>query len=114
MRQEEKVITFNCDMCGAENIKPQKLRHTEVFGYTPTEPKGVRVILEAFGNSGYCEHICEACADKAMAAAFAAEFERKKQYKFGNVTCSQCGGEFGPGDTGFSHCENHKHLPRLG
>jgi len=36
------------------------------------------------------------------------------QYKFPVVTCSQCGGEFGPGDHGFSHCENHKHLPRLG
>ena len=36
------------------------------------------------------------------------------EYRFNNVTCSQCGGEFGPGDNGFSHCENHKHLPRLG
>ena len=36
------------------------------------------------------------------------------EYKFGNVTCSNCGGEFGPGNHGFSHCENHKHLPRLG
>lgn len=34
-------------------------------------------------------------------------------YKFLNVVCSQCGGEFGPGNHGFSHCENHKHLPRL-
>ena len=36
------------------------------------------------------------------------------RYKFEQVSCSQCGGEFGPGDHGFSHCENHKHLPRLG
>ena len=28
--------------------------------------------------------------------------------KFANVFCSQCGQEFGPGDHGFSHCENHK------
>ena len=34
-------------------------------------------------------------------------------YRFLNVTCSQCGGEFGPADHEFSHCENHKHLPRL-
>ena len=27
--------------------------------------------------------------------------------KFANVSCSQCGREFGPGDSGFSHCENH-------
>ena len=22
--------------------------------------------------------------------------------------CSQCGGEFGPGDCGYSHCEHHR------
>jgi len=81
MRQEEKVIMFSCDMCGAENITPQELRHTEVFGYTPVDPKGVKVILKAFGNNGYCEHICESCADKTMAAAFSAEFDRKKEQK---------------------------------
>lgn len=27
--------------------------------------------------------------------------------RFENVTCSQCGGDFGPGDSGFSHCEDH-------
>ncbi|MBO4228037.1 hypothetical protein [Bradyrhizobium neotropicale] len=36
--------------------------------------------------------------------------------KFDDVSCSQCGGSFGPGDHGFSHCENHtpfksRHLP---
>lgn len=28
--------------------------------------------------------------------------------KFAKTYCSQCGGEFGPGDSGFSHCENHR------
>ena len=27
--------------------------------------------------------------------------------QFRNTFCSQCGKEFGPGDSGFSHCENH-------
>lgn len=27
---------------------------------------------------------------------------------FANVSCSQCGGDFGPGEHGFSHCKNHK------
>jgi hypothetical protein len=27
--------------------------------------------------------------------------------KFQNTFCSQCGGEFGPGDHGYSHCKNH-------
>jgi hypothetical protein len=29
-------------------------------------------------------------------------------FKFDNVFCSNCGRTFGPGDHGFSHCENHK------
>lgn len=40
--------------------------------------------------------------------------KRHHAYKYGETFCSQCGGEFGPGNEGFSHCENHKHLPRLG
>lgn len=27
--------------------------------------------------------------------------------RFENVSCSQCGQEFGPGNAGFSHCEDH-------
>jgi hypothetical protein len=27
--------------------------------------------------------------------------------RYENVSCSQCGRSFGPGDHGFSHCENH-------
>jgi hypothetical protein len=27
--------------------------------------------------------------------------------KFANVSCSQCGREFGPGDHGYSRCQDH-------
>lgn len=27
--------------------------------------------------------------------------------RFENVFCSQCGGSFGPGDSGYSHCSQH-------
>ncbi len=27
--------------------------------------------------------------------------------KFTSTSCSQCGKSFGPGDSGFSHCEDH-------
>ena len=27
--------------------------------------------------------------------------------KFQNTFCSQCGEEFGPGDSGYSHCQDH-------
>lgn len=30
--------------------------------------------------------------------------------KFDKTHCSQCGGEFGPGDSGFSHCDQHEQL----
>jgi hypothetical protein len=28
--------------------------------------------------------------------------------KFDKTFCSQCGGEFGPGDSGYSHCVDHE------
>jgi hypothetical protein len=28
-------------------------------------------------------------------------------HRFPNVSCSQCGNDFGPGDSGFSHCHDH-------
>lgn len=31
--------------------------------------------------------------------------------KFENVSCSQCGQDFGPGNHGFSHCEHHRSKP---
>lgn len=31
----------------------------------------------------------------------------KPAARFGNVHCSQCGGSFGPGNAGFSHCDDH-------
>jgi hypothetical protein len=30
--------------------------------------------------------------------------------RFDNTYCSQCGGEFGSGDSGFSHCDQHAGL----
>lgn len=33
--------------------------------------------------------------------------------KFQETFCSQCGGTFGPGDSGFSHCDQHEHLQNL-
>lgn len=27
--------------------------------------------------------------------------------RFANVSCSQCGGDFGPGNHGYSHCDTH-------
>ena len=32
----------------------------------------------------------------------------KTKPRFAVVFCSQCGGEFGPRDNGYSHCTDHK------
>jgi hypothetical protein len=38
-----------------------------------------------------------------------AEIDRlQKSPRFANTYCSQCGQNFGPGDSGFSHCEDHR------
>jgi len=34
--------------------------------------------------------------------------ERKKTFRFNSVSCSQCGRDFGPRDSGFSRCTDHK------
>lgn len=42
--------------------------------------------------------------------------------KFPKTYCSQCGSEFGPGDSGYSHCDQHPcqhcngtgRIPRVG
>ena len=34
-------------------------------------------------------------------------FETKSP-RFDNTYCSQCGSEFGPGDHGYSHCNDHR------
>lgn len=33
--------------------------------------------------------------------------------KFEATFCSQCGSAFGPGDSGFSHCDQHEGLTNL-
>jgi hypothetical protein len=33
--------------------------------------------------------------------------------RFAVTFCSQCGGEFGPGDHGFSHCRDHIGAPSM-
>jgi len=34
--------------------------------------------------------------------------------KFDKTYCSQCGAEFGPGDSGYSHCDQHKDSAEFG
>ena len=36
----------------------------------------------------------------------------KTEPKFAETFCSQCGGKFGPGDHGYSHCLDHRKYAR--
>ena len=36
----------------------------------------------------------------------------KTEPKFAETFCSQCGGKFGPGDHGYSHCRDHRKYSR--
>lgn len=38
--------------------------------------------------------------------------DRKSKPKYKNVSCSQCGKDFGPGDHGFSDCKSHRKLAK--
>lgn len=57
----------------------------------------------------------EARADRACGFIFTGEPELDAvpvtpEPRFPMVSCSQCGADFGPGDNGFSHCRDHRHL----
>jgi len=71
MKTTETLTTFSCDVCGAQNIEPQGLRHRETMGYRLGAAIGVEIHLKAFGS--YSEHVCGECAKKAMVSAWNAE-----------------------------------------
>ena len=62
---------------------------------------GYSIRCHLFGGVGMHEH-----KDADLDALIDAQMTPR----FANVSCSQCGQEFGPGDHGFSHCENHMDL----
>ena len=35
------------------------------------------------------------------------------KHRFAETFCSACGGSFGPGDSGYSHCSNHAGMKNL-
>ena len=81
-----------------------------------------KVALVTGGNRGIGAEVCRELARKGYAVYLGARdkakgemvAEQMKEHlattgtpKFQKVWCSQCGKEFGPGNSGFSHCENH-------
>lgn len=63
---------------------------------------------EARWRTWYNENLrlCDLAQEQALAAVAKATAVHK--HRFENTYCSQCGGEFGPGDSGYSHCADHR------
>jgi len=86
-----------------------RLEHWDGHGWGPLYGEAAdRIVDELILNSG------STSSTKGTAETPAVEPAKPPAYKYPETFCSQCGGEFGPGNEGFSHCKNHKHLPRLG
>lgn len=80
---------------------------------TPAE-KALAQLLEVIDSHEIHGEDCDrrgamvcSCWTKAVAAAQKTLDELSAKPRFDKVSCSQCGREFGPGNHGFSHCENH-------
>lgn len=77
----------------------------ERYGFCPTCECNVPIINinygfdHEFGFHSMPTDVCPECRERVIEA---------KQPRFENVFCSQCGCDFGPGNSGFSHCDNHK------
>lgn len=64
------------------------------------------------GEATYSTHDYDRVATTLRAAMADLERQRKQEtgLRFATVSCSNCGRAFGPGDHGFSHCDNHAGL----
>ncbi len=104
-------------------VMPNEYRYGDVVGYTTAQMLAFAkacIEHEREGCASVCENQTEGFAATSVwdeAALSCARAIRAREVgadgtvrapKFANVFCSQCGQEFGPGDHGFSHCENHR------
>lgn len=59
--------------------------------------------------ASYATYPCVKCEDWRIALGIPLFTRQSSETgaKFANVSCSQCGRDFGPGEHGFSHCKDH-------
>lgn len=77
--------------------------NARLIAAAPEMLAALETLVAALPEDGEWAHFLD-----IKAAAIAALAKAKGIPKFENVSCSQCGRSFGPGDHGFSHCKNHK------
>ena len=67
-----------------------------------------------FGNKDLCgpghRVCCDCYQDWYVGISYKKMAPLRELPAFENVWCFNCGEDFGPGDSGFSHCESHKGL----
>jgi|688.fasta_scaffold00370_84 hypothetical protein len=82
--------------------------NARLIAAAPELLKALRAIDDAFVDDSHVD--ADTPTGRAIIAARAAvsKAEGFAKPRFENVFCSQCGGEFGPGNSGYSHCEDHR------
>lgn len=68
--------------------------------------EGIMAVPPVGGNESDMQ-TAGAAARGANASSFDAAQPQVDEAKFSSVSCSQCGRMFGPGNSGYSHCEDH-------
>ena len=88
--------------------------YTPIVPYTPTAPAVGAPVADMVPRSRLVamERELQEAADKLTAVQQSAGDEirrlnREAAPRFESVWCSQCGRQFGPGNSGFSHCADH-------
>jgi hypothetical protein len=68
-----------------------------------TQNKRMRYALQSIADEVY-----DPWTNGAQAQRIALSALEPTTPRFAETFCSQCGGEFGPGDSGYSHCSDHR------
>jgi outer membrane murein-binding lipoprotein Lpp len=104
-----KQDVTNCPLCGAT----KKVKSHCYLEYACGTSRGAKDSQYLLSQTIECKisglrQQRDALADELIAAIARAEkAEAERDANFKNVSCSQCGRDFGPGNHGYSHCIDH-------
>lgn len=111
--QHGEFIADAFNVCHETGLSPRELLDQRDT-LSETLKKASAIIAELIRNES-CNHAVGICyCDAALAldmidaaTDLMTNAKKEEEPRFENVGCSQCGQSFGPGDHGFSYCENH-------
>ncbi|EPS1221667.1 hypothetical protein ACVBR5_000898 [Burkholderia cenocepacia] len=79
--------------------------YAKLFAGAPAMARALRFALDSLSGETSGVRIV---LEQALVEAGLIDIS-KPAPRFENVSCSSCGKDFGPGDAGFSHCDDHAH-----